>query len=111
MRRVYVAGPMSGLPEFNYPAFFDAAKRLRALGYEVACPAEVDAGDQERDWAWYMRQDLHLLIDCDAVVTLPDWQRSRGASLEVFVAAQLGLDVLPLDAVLSPPAAQPQDAA
>ena len=36
-----------------------------------------------------------------AVVTLPDWQRSRGASLEVFVAAQLGLDVLPLDAALA----------
>lgn len=34
MTRLYVAGPMSGLPDHNYPAFREAATRLRDLGYQ-----------------------------------------------------------------------------
>ena len=37
--RIYIAGPMSGLPDFNYPAFNQAEQRLLALGYEVENPA------------------------------------------------------------------------
>ena len=29
---VYISGPMTGLPEFNYPAFFAKAAELRAEG-------------------------------------------------------------------------------
>lgn len=31
IRKVYIAGPMSGIPAFNYPAFFNLAKGLRAM--------------------------------------------------------------------------------
>ena len=44
-RRLYVAGPMTGLPDHNYPAFAEAAARLRAVGYEVESPA--NSSDQE----------------------------------------------------------------
>ena len=40
--KIYIAGPMSGLPEMNYPAFFAEATRLRGLGYEVINP---DSGE------------------------------------------------------------------
>ena len=39
MKRIYVAGPMSGLPAFNFPAFHEAAADLRACGFDVVNPA------------------------------------------------------------------------
>jgi hypothetical protein len=40
MTRAYIAGPMTGLPEFNFPAFHAAAASLRARGFEVENPAQ-----------------------------------------------------------------------
>ena len=47
--RIYVAGPMTGHPQLNFPAFHTEAARLRALGYEVVNPAELNA-DPGADW-------------------------------------------------------------
>jgi hypothetical protein len=39
-KRLYLAGPMTGIEDFNYPAFNAMAERLRAAGYEVKNPAD-----------------------------------------------------------------------
>lgn len=93
MTRIYIAGPMTGLPEFNYPAFNAEAKRLRALGYEVENPAENPA-PACKTWAGYMRKALPQMLSCDAVALLPGWQSSKGARLEITVARELGMRVL-----------------
>lgn len=93
MTRIYIAGPMTGLPEFNYPAFNAEAKRLRALGYEVENPAENPA-PACKTWAGYMRIALPQMLGCDAVALLPGWQSSKGARLEITVARELGMRVL-----------------
>lgn len=102
--KVYVSGPMSGLPEFNYPAFRAASARLRQFGFTVECPTEIGtrAGLEPGTATWedFMREDLRALLDCDAVVTLPGWQRSRGATLECHVAVALGLPLWSLDEAL-----------
>ena len=88
MKRLYVAGPMSGFPELNFPAFHAETSRLRALGYEVVNPAEINT-DQNAEWAACMREDIRELITCDAIVLLPGWMKSRGASIEYHIALRL----------------------
>lgn len=90
-RRIYVAGPMTGLPEFNYPAFHAEAARLRALGHHVENPAE---NPEQPSWEAYMRQALRQMLTCDLVVLLPGWVDSRGATLERYTAQQVGIEVI-----------------
>ena len=98
--KVYVAGPMTGLPEFNYPAFRAAGSLLAAEGFDVLNPVEVEqenASGEPQAWDWYMRRALRMVVDADGVALLPGWERSRGARLEFHVATSLELDVRPLD--------------
>lgn len=108
--RVYVAGPMTGIPQFNFPAFDAAAITLRKAGFEVVSPAELDdevdreAALQSADgsalhygnggkktWAEFLARDVKLITDggIEAVFVLPGWRGSRGARLETFVAAAM----------------------
>lgn len=93
MNRVYIAGPMTGLPELNFPAFERAAARLRASGYEVVSPHEV-CPDKGIEWSAALRRDIPELCTCNAVALLPGWERSRGAKLEKFIAEALGMRVI-----------------
>jgi hypothetical protein len=95
----YIAGPMTGLPEFNYPAFHAAAAELRAAGETVISPAELNGPDTpdsytaERTYEWYLRQALTALLRCHQIAMLPGWERSRGARLEHLIACELGMPV------------------
>ena len=91
--RIYLAGPMSGLPDFNYPAFNAEALRLRSAGWHVENPAE-NPRPPCGSWAGYMRLALAQLVTCDSIALLPGWSRSKGACIEHFVAVQLGLAVV-----------------
>ena len=117
--RVYLAGPMRGVAEFNFPAFHAAAASLRAKGHEVFSPAEKDnerhgvdisrgnvRGDEAEaarvhgfslrealgvDLAWICRR-------ADAVALLPGWEDSKGATAERATALALGLTIVELKA-------------
>lgn len=89
--KLYIAGPMTGLPDFNFPAFNAAELALQAAGFETANPARHGAGEPGLEWADYMRRDIPDLLTCDGVALLPDWHRSRGACLEVRIADDLGM--------------------
>ena len=89
--RLYVAGPMTGLPGFNYPSFREATQRLLLRGYAVEDPStNPDQGD---DYAAYIRLGLLQLLWCDGIALLPQWGSSRGAVLEVTVAQAIGISV------------------
>jgi len=83
--RVYVSGPMTGIPEYNRRAFLSAELRLRASGYEVENPWRF--GERE-NWTRqdYMRRDVAELAACDAICLLRRWWRSWGARREYLVA-------------------------
>ena len=91
--KAYIAGPMTGLPDFNFNAFFRAADKLRAYGIAVVNPAEINAG-QSMDWHACMRADITELVKCNTIVMLRGWEHSRGATLEYEIATRLGMDVV-----------------
>ncbi len=101
MTAIYLSGPMTGLPDYNYPAFNEAAAQLREFGFRVLNPAELFGGDTTRSRSEYLKADLLVLIqDAELVVTLPEWEQSQGARLEVEVAFQLGLPVKHIDKIM-----------
>lgn len=109
MPRVYIAGPMRGLPAFNFPAFDRAAKLGRAGGWEVVSPADLDrqSGFNESSTSAigpaesrvFAKRDTEALLsfraeDGDAIALLPGWERSTGAKAELALAKWVGLRVL-----------------
>lgn len=107
-RTCYVAGPMRGLPAFNFPAFDKAAALLRAKGWKVISPAEIDRehGDVDglppdtkftaaQNRAFYVRDSNALLSlnpdNGDAIFFLASWDNSTGAIAEFAIGKWLGL--------------------
>jgi hypothetical protein len=90
--KLYLAGPMTGYPQLNFPLFHAETARLRGLGFEIVNPAEINA-DSAAGWLDCMRADIKQLVDCDGVALLPRWSESRGASIEHNLARNLGLRV------------------
>jgi hypothetical protein len=84
---------MSGILEFNFPAFHAAAKNLRHEGFDAVSPAEI-CPELGRTWDYYMRKDLTEMLKCDTIYLLKGWEKSKGASLEHCVAEALGMAVI-----------------
>ena len=98
--KFYLAGPMSGIPQANFPAFAEAAAYLRSLGAEIVSPAEMDSPEivaetmadatgtvHAEQWGEFLARDVKLVADeVDGIVCLPGFADSRGARLECFVA-------------------------
>lgn len=90
--RVYLAGPMTGISELNFPAFNQEAERLRAEGLQVLNPADHGIVDGA-DWADYLRHDIAGLASCERIHLLRGWTKSKGACLEMNIAKALGMTV------------------
>ena len=110
---IYVAGPMRGIKDFNFPLFHEIATRLRKQGHMVFNPAERDemvygtdigkseTGDLKEAAAKGFDHREAMAADCqwiarnaDAICLLPGWERSSGAAAELALARCLGLKVL-----------------
>lgn len=99
--RIYLSGPMTGLPDYNYPAFNAEAARLRALGYIVENPAENPL-PADAPWHMCMRAAIRQMLTCDAVAFLTGWHESRGANVEIELAGHLGMTVIHASDIVSP---------
>lgn len=102
-RKIYIAGPMTGLPGFNYAAFGKAAAKLRAEGiWEVVSPAEI--GNQygapetinadPKLLAAVVAAETHALAKCEAIYLLPCWNKSVGARRELAQAIENGAEIV-----------------
>lgn len=98
---LYISGPITG--DRDYKQKFKAAKRLlEAQGYDVVNPAELDDVLPVRSMTHeeIMRTCLDILLQCDAVVTLPGWETSLGCQREVGFAEGADKIVLPIQEFL-----------
>ncbi len=106
MEVFYLAGPMSGYPQFNIP-LFDRVSRILRLGnpaWAIISPAELDsdavrtAALASKDgilidnkiagetWGDILARDVRIVAnECDGIIFLPGWVKSRGARLEATV--------------------------
>jgi len=109
--KIYLAGPMTGYPQFNYPAFHQAASSLRKEGHFVFSPAERDIERDGKNWGDEVKDgsaaaakekgfdlrsalgdDLEFICkDAEAIALLPGWEKSSGAQAEWATARALGL--------------------
>jgi len=96
--KYYLAGPMTGIEKFNFPAFEKAAKVLREKGLDIVSPHEIDHGETEEtrgslDYWVYIKADLQAMLECDAIVLLDGWRSSRGCQFEVKLARHCGMQM------------------
>lgn len=106
--RAYVAGPRTGVPDYNRAAFKEAKAELQTQGWSILSPVDFDdpqdgmteGGDgtplPERVYTRGLEQCIAKMCSAkiDAVIVLPGWEQSRGAVLEVYVAGELGKRIL-----------------
>lgn len=102
----YLAGPMSGIPCFNFPLFIETAARLRAAGFDIVSPAEMDSEATRQmarsspdgshtgvgeSWGTCLARDVKIIADeAKGIIFLPGWTKSRGARLEAFTGLLCG---------------------
>lgn len=91
MTKYYLAGPMAGIPDRNFPMFKRAADWLRNQHYEIMSPAELNSEYLGKGRALCMRRDIEFVMQCEGIFLLPRWKNSQGAITEYAVATQLGL--------------------
>jgi len=116
IRRVYIAGPMRGYPNFNFAAFFSAEKELKEEGFDLIFnPARKDEEDYGKDFAkgnldgnleqlteetgFNLREALAIDLDwickyATHIYMLPGWEKSAGATAERATAIALGIEVM-----------------
>lgn len=94
IQKCYLSGGMTGIKDFNFPAFNSLAGRLEAKGIKVFNPAEKGSVDTSRPWTTMMKIAITEMMKTDKVVVLPGWQKSKGALIEVKLAKSLGMEVI-----------------
>ncbi len=96
---LYIAGPMAGVEDFNYPLFYEVEEKLNAIGIETINPAELDRLDKTVPTttvtpllrAGFLKRDFHHLTTMEGIVLLEGWQDSTGANAELMVAQISGM--------------------
>lgn len=86
---VYIAGPITGVAKYWEP-FEKMAEEVRAAGYIPLIPTWQPTGLSN---AQYMRMCMAMLDAADAVLLLPGWRDSIGATIEAAYAGYVGKPV------------------
>ena len=101
MKKIYIAGPMRGMPDFNYPTFDYWAKLHRNVGWDVMNPTEIGAAFGTPDeinadpalLERVMKAERRALTQCDAIFLLKGWEKSRGARKELALAIDFDCEI------------------
>jgi hypothetical protein len=93
MKTIYLSGPMTGLPEFNYPRFREVAAKLRAAGHVVYNPADFAHHGEFPARQAFSEYTAFICNRADTIVLLEGWENSKGALAERALAENCKLDI------------------
>lgn len=93
MKKIYISGKITGMPEEEAFALFEKAENKLKNGWIPVNPMKL-AHNHDRTWENFMKIDLIHMLQCDAVYMLPNWKESRGANIEHDLALQLRMPVI-----------------
>lgn len=91
--KIYISGPISGLPNGNLEAFLDAERQLQDAGHTPVNPHR-NGLPSSATWEQHMRIDLKMLANCDAVAVLPGCNKSRGVAEELALARKMLMPIM-----------------
>jgi hypothetical protein len=101
--KLYISGPITGMPDLNRKAFKDMANDLFRLGNQAINPHDIGENieaefpyDKTPQWIDYMKADCSELCKCDGVVVLPGYEKSKGALIETAIATMLEMPIYTL---------------
>ncbi|EDS13899.1 DUF4406 domain-containing protein [Bacteroides hominis] len=93
--KIYISGQITGLKEKEAKIYFDRAeKMLLEKGYNPVNPMRINPPIKNKSWKDYMIDDLRLLFDCEAIYLIDNWQMSKGARIEYYIAKELGMSII-----------------
>lgn len=91
MKKIYLCGPISALPEKQARANFEAAERIASsMNFEPVNPMKLPH-QHDKEWSSYLREDIKALMECDVIGVIDLPYISRGADLEKNIAVILGI--------------------
>lgn len=95
--KVYLCGPISGMPDNNKPLFDKYDKMLTEAGYDVVNPHTISPFCESKEWSCYMKDCIRELTSCKYLIRLPDWEKSPGAKVEIQLANTVNIVVCDID--------------
>lgn len=97
MKRLYISGPMTGLPGENKEAFSDCQAYYESLSWEVVNPhmlsARLLAINPKADYTDFLVMDIEALNTCAVMVLLPGYKKSFGCQFEIAFATKKGIPI------------------
>ena len=106
MKKIYIAGPMTGYENMNFSSFDNAKGILIKYGWNPINPADIDRAyghdpfTEDKTWtlgprdiAEMLARDLMAISSCDAIFLMNGSDKSKGANIEKIFADIIGIDV------------------
>lgn len=90
--RIYISGPITGIPGQNRENFKKAQEIIESKGHEAVNPLDIsDKMDAGLAWIEYLLPCLDALSECDAYTMFDRWAYSDGVRIERSFAMHLGI--------------------
>lgn len=91
--KYYLSGAITHQPDFK-TYFKNYEEELRHWGIaDIFNPAATECPKDKR-WEICMKFDIKILMNCACLVLLPNWRKSKGVKIELYLSKRLGIRVI-----------------